>query len=216
MNESPTRRPPAVRQAPRRDRTREALLRAGQQLFAERDVDSVSVDEIVDAAAVAKGSFYNHFEDKNAFAREIAAAARRDVEHLVNLANADIDDPAMDVCRALCVFVRYAREHRDQARTLWRLNTGATLADAPINRDLREVIRRGIWSKTFRHVDVETGILLVMGNFVITLRHVFDASERNSPARIAGQMAAGLLRSLGVPAARAEKLSTAAAKDILG
>ena len=64
-----------ARTDPRRDRTRDALLNAGRSLFAHRDVDGVSVDEIVEAAAVAKGSFYNHFADKDVFAREIAASA---------------------------------------------------------------------------------------------------------------------------------------------
>ena len=206
----------AVRTDPRRDRTRDALLRAGQRLFAERDVDGVSVDEIVDAAAVAKGSFYNHFADKGVFAREIAAGVRRDVEQLVNQANDGIDDPALDVSRALCVFIRFAMEHRDRARALWRLNTGATLADAPINRGLREVVQRGIERGIFKHVDVETGVLLVMGNFVITLRHVFDDHAHKRPEHVAPQMASGLLRSLGVPAARAAKLGEAAAREILG
>ena len=65
-------------------------------------------------------------------------------------------------------------------------------------------------------MDVETGILLVMGNFVITLRHVFDTPVHAPPEQIARQMAAGLLRSLGVPATRAEKLGEKAAHDILG
>lgn len=216
MSSEPRRRPAPARTDPRRDRTRDALLRAGQRLFAERDVDGVSVDEIVGAAAVAKGSFYNHFADKGVFAREIAAGVRRDVEQLVNQANAGIDDPAMDVSRALCVFIRFAMEHRDRARALWRLNTGATLADAPINRGLREVVERGIERGIFKHVGVETGILLVMGNFVITLRHVFDDPARKRPGQIAPLMAAGLLRSLGVPAARAAQLGEAAAREILG
>ena len=47
-------------------------------LLAQRDVGALSVDEIVAAADVAKGSFYNHFQDKDAFAREIGAGAGTD------------------------------------------------------------------------------------------------------------------------------------------
>ena len=54
----------------RRARTRAALLKAGRTLLASRDVQGLSVDEIVAAADVAKGSFYNHFTDKDMFARE--------------------------------------------------------------------------------------------------------------------------------------------------
>lgn len=205
-----------ARTDPRRDRTRDALLQAGRTLFARRDVDGVSVDEIVDAAAVAKGSFYNHFADKDAFAREIASAARREVELLVNQANAGIDDPALGMARALCVFTRFAMEHRESARTLWRLNTGATMVDAPINRDLTDVVRQGIERGVFKHVDVESGVLLVMGIIVITLRHLFEDRIQTQPRKIARDMAAGLLRSLGIPATRAEKLASDAARAVLG
>ena len=200
----------------RRDRTREALLGAGRKLFAHRDVDGVSVDEIVEAAAVAKGSFYNHFTDKDMFAREIAASARREVEARVNEMNAGVDDPATAMARALCVFVRFAMEHRDSARTLWRLNTGATMVDAPINRGLVDVVQRGIDGGEFKVVDVETGVLLAMGIIVITLRHLFEERVRTEPNEIARRMAAGLLRALGVTASCAAKLAGDAALAVLG
>ncbi|HVY63181.1 MAG TPA: helix-turn-helix domain-containing protein [Gammaproteobacteria bacterium] len=205
-----------ARTDPRRDRTREALLSAGRSLFAHRDVDGVSVDEIVEAAAVAKGSFYNHFADKEVFAREIAASARREAEALVNEVNAGVEDPAVAVARALCVFVRFAMERRDSARTLWRLNTGATMVDAPINRGLVDVVQHGIDKGAFSHVDVETGILLVMGTIVITLRHLFEERVRTEPGEIAQRMAAGLLRSLGVAAGRADRLAREATLAVLG
>ena len=67
----------AARQVDRRRvRTRAALLRAGASLFATRSVDGVSIDDIVAAADVAKGSFYNHFPDKEALAAELSDAAR--------------------------------------------------------------------------------------------------------------------------------------------
>ena len=200
----------------RRDRTRDALLNAGRSLFAHRDVDGVSVDEIVEAAAVAKGSFYNHFADKDVFAREIAASARREAEALVNEINEGISDPAVAVARALCVFVRFAMRRRDSARTLWRLNTGATMVDAPINRGLVDVVQQGIEEGAFDHVDVETGILLVMGTIVITLRHLFEERISTEPSEIARRMGAGLLRSLGVAASRADKLARDATRAVLG
>ena len=95
----------------RRVRTRAALLRAGQQLFSERSVDGVSIDDIVAAAQVAKGSFYNHFPDKDALAQALADQARASVETTAAIAGAGVADPAERVARALCVFVRQAVEH---------------------------------------------------------------------------------------------------------
>lgn len=199
----------------RRSRTREALLSAGRALFAARDVDGVSVDEIVAAAEVAKGSFYNHFADKDVFAREIGAAVRRQAEQAVDAANAHIEDPAEQFARALCVFVRFAIEHPESARVLWKLNSGATMADAPINRGIRETVERGIRLQRFKHVDVESGLLLVMGIVVIALRHVLEERLITPPSAVATRMAAGMLRALGISPSQAEKIAKSAVEDLL-
>jgi AcrR family transcriptional regulator len=190
-------------------------LSAGRTLFALRDVDGVSVDEIVAEAEVAKGSFYNHFADKDVFAREIGAAVRRQVEQAVSEANQDVEDTAEHLARALCVFVRFAIEHPDSARVLWKLNSGATMVDAPINRGLRDVVEKGIRAERFRHVDLEGGVLLVMGIIVIVLRHVLEERLTTPPSAVAANMGAGLLRALGITTAQAGRLADAAADDLL-
>lgn len=47
--------------------TREALLRAGAELFAARGLDGPSLDDICAAAGKTRGAFYVHFEDRDAF-----------------------------------------------------------------------------------------------------------------------------------------------------
>jgi AcrR family transcriptional regulator len=206
---------PSAKVDRRRDRTRAALMDAGRALFAVRHVDGVSVDEIVAAAEVAKGSFYNHFADKDVFAREIAAAVRRQAEQAVIEANVGVEDPALHLARALCVFMRFAMEHRDSAQVLWRLNSGATMVDAPINRGLRDNVQRGIREQRFRHVDLESAVLLVMGVIVISLRHALEEGLVTAPRTIAKSMAAGLLRSLGVTPSQSAQLADVAVQAIL-
>jgi AcrR family transcriptional regulator len=174
------------------------------------------VDEIVAAAGVAKGSFYNHFADKEVFAREIGAAVRRQAEEAVARANAGVEDAAVRLARALCVFIRFAIEHRDSAQLLWRLNSGATIADAPVNRGLREEVLRAHRQQAFAGLDVDTSVLIIMGTVVISMRHVLEERAVSPPQRIGAQMATGMLRALGVPARRAVALATRAAQDLLG
>lgn len=200
----------------RRVRTRAALLQAGRTLLAHRDVEGLSVDEIVAAADVAKGSFYNHFADKDVFAREIGAAVRRQAEEAVERANAAIDDPALRLARALCVFVRFAIEHRDSAQVLWRLNSGATMADAPVNRGLRDEVRRALKNTPLSDLDLETGVLLVMGTIIIAMRHVLEERAVTPPATVAAHMSAGMLRALGLTPKRAQLLATRATQTIFG
>ena len=47
---------------------RERLLEAGVQTFSKSGFNGCSVQDITDAAGVPKGSFYNHFESKEALA----------------------------------------------------------------------------------------------------------------------------------------------------
>jgi AcrR family transcriptional regulator len=200
----------------RRARTRAALLDAGRSLLARRELEGLSVDEIVAAADVAKGSFYNHFADKDVFAREIGAAVRHQAEEAVERANAGIENPALRLAQALCVFVRFAIEHRDSAQVLWRLNSGATMADAPVNRGLREEVILAAKEVPLINLDVETGVLLIMGTIVIAMRHVLEERAVTPPATVAAHMSAGMLRALGLPAKRAQTLADKATSAIFG
>jgi AcrR family transcriptional regulator len=66
---------PVVRPARRArgDRTRAALVAAAIELFGDKGVDATAVDEITAAAAVAKGTFYVHFQRKTDVLLEMAA-----------------------------------------------------------------------------------------------------------------------------------------------
>lgn len=55
---------PAVPQQTRSRKTREAILREAEHLFAERGYAATSVNDIASAAGVSVGSLYRYFEDK--------------------------------------------------------------------------------------------------------------------------------------------------------
>ncbi len=72
-----------LRDANRRARTAE-LLRAAVGLFLARGVEAVTIDEIAQAAGMAKGSFYTYFHDKADLVATLLAPVRsRLVEALV-------------------------------------------------------------------------------------------------------------------------------------
>ena len=55
-----------AKQAERRAATTEAILKAGRRLFGERGFAATTMDDIADAARVAKGAVYHHFATKEA------------------------------------------------------------------------------------------------------------------------------------------------------
>ncbi len=76
MDVSPRSEP---RTAPARSRseTRRRLLQAGTALFARRGLHRVTSHDVARAAGVAAGTFYLHFEDKEALFREVVFQAVR-------------------------------------------------------------------------------------------------------------------------------------------
>ena len=55
-----------AKQAERRAATTEAILRAGRRLFGERGFAAATMDDIAEAAEIAKGAVYHHFKTKEA------------------------------------------------------------------------------------------------------------------------------------------------------
>jgi AcrR family transcriptional regulator len=60
-----------VKQAERRQATRDAIVAAATTLFGEKGFADTIIDEIAAAAAVAKGAVYNHFPNKEAVFEEV-------------------------------------------------------------------------------------------------------------------------------------------------
>ena len=54
-----------------RPNTREQIVQAGLKCLLERGYNGVGVQDITTAAGVPKGSFYNHFDSKEALGAEI-------------------------------------------------------------------------------------------------------------------------------------------------
>jgi AcrR family transcriptional regulator len=69
-------------------RTRQALLDAGVAVAEEHGLAGLSVNRVVAEAGVAKGTFYVHFEDRNAFVDALHARFHDRVEERVGEATA--------------------------------------------------------------------------------------------------------------------------------
>lgn len=127
----------AASSSPRAQRTRKALLGAGLDLLADRPIDAIAIDELVARAGVAKGSFFNHFADKQAFADAISSVVRSEVEHTVSRVNQGIADPLERLAGGMIAAALFALAEPRRAAVLVRATSRMTPSDHPINRGLR-------------------------------------------------------------------------------
>jgi len=73
--------PPALRADAARNRAK--LLRAAADLFGARGVEAVSLDDVVSAAGVGKGTLYRIFGDKSGLAAALLDEQERDLQERV-------------------------------------------------------------------------------------------------------------------------------------
>ena len=86
------------------EETKQRLYKAGEKLFNEYDFDSVSVEDITDAAGITKGGFYVHFKSKDELISLIIReyALKADFEYRTFLEKASAGMTASQMLVALC------------------------------------------------------------------------------------------------------------------
>jgi AcrR family transcriptional regulator len=173
------------------------------------------VDDIVQAAEVGKGSFYNHFADREALARAIASQIRAGVESAVGRANAGVEDPARRLARAVCTYLRYAVDEPEQAGFLVHIHTGRTSLAAPLNRGLVADLETGLAAGRFGVATVESGALYVLGVTQSALVRIVQEPVPALAVSLSQQMCALVLRGLGVPGAEADQIAAQASDEIV-
>lgn len=198
--------------SPRAQRTRSALLAAGFDLLAERPIDAIAIDDIVNRAGVAKGSFFNHFIDKRGFGQAIAAEVRRTLEARVDTANADVADPVERLIGGLRVAIEFALEDRTRAIIMLRGLETATGTNHELNRGIRADLDRLVQAGLARPEAARSGVRFWLGLCQIAMLNTIERSPgRADAAERMREMAVLGLTGLGVGEARAQVAAKEAA-----
>lgn len=196
----------------RRARTRAALIAAAQTLLAEGRTH-VPVLEITQLADVGLGSFYNHFDSKEALFGAAVDDALERHGALLDALTADIDDPAVAFAHSVRLTGRLHRTSVELSQVLVNRGFDLTHADhglAP--RALRD-IEAGVATGRFRVRDT-TIALTVIGGAVLALGSLLHADPTRDPATSADTLAEELLRMLGVSEEEAARISSLPLPDL--
>jgi len=195
---SSTDRNPKIRGG-RRDRTRQALIDAGERLIAKSSVSAVSIDEIVAEANVAKGTFYNHFADKDELFTAIVDFVREEVHSHITEETKALTDPARKIARSFCVGLRYQLDHRERVLFLMHSRFSVRPLQDPVETGIVAYVSEGIASGRFHLATTEAGVLLTHGLSGAAYAYSFDEPDAFATIARAQQLSALLLRGLGLP-----------------
>jgi AcrR family transcriptional regulator len=193
----------------RRERMRGVLIEASTRLFARKGVDATTIDEIVELAGVAKGTFYNYFTDRADIARAVATAIRRQLNAAVEEINRGVDDPAERIARGARLFMALVLRDPVHARMLARIYDGGGETTGGANQHLLGDIADGIAQGRFRVASSEVALHLVVGVTTVAMRHLLDAGAGEEIARGEGyarEMTAALMQALGLRPTEIERI----------
>jgi AcrR family transcriptional regulator len=191
---------------PRPARTQTALLAAAQRLLQDQPLEALTIDEIVNAAQVGRGSFYNHFADKEILGKAIAARIRAHMTEEIDRANSGCSDPVERLMRALFASIRYAVTYNENARVIVNMALNTTDPGSPMNARLVSDLELGIRSGAFNFRKIDVGVAIVVGIFTAAIRHVLDVQVES--AGYWSELAARMAMALGVAPEVAESLAT--------
>ena len=206
---------PAVAGPRRRTRTREALLLAARALMAAQARDGFTIDDVVQSAGVAKGSFYNHFPNKEALADEVYRTIRSREEGEIEAVNRAVVEPATRIARGMAVYARFALTSPDEARILTHGQMDALSIKSSMNAGLVRDLTEGLRAGTMTIPSVDVGAMLVIGQTAALLSRLNAGTGRDAAGALAQHCIAMTLLGLGLEHKAAHLVSAQAVEDIL-
>jgi AcrR family transcriptional regulator len=180
----------------KRARTRAQLVAAARSLFGKRPVESVTVDDVVEEAGVAKGTFYVHFEDLNALTAAVADELVRTFDELLQLQRLSMPDPLMRIAFACNAFIEKAVEDPSWAavvaRMAWSYPTVGRVARSRLREDLKLVLKGMPQQETSLELSLEVALGIMLQ--VLAAISQGRLSRRDQKAAIGS-----ILRAVSVP-----------------
>ncbi|MBV9684294.1 MAG: TetR/AcrR family transcriptional regulator [Solirubrobacterales bacterium] len=192
------------RHARRREATRVKLLDAAKALFARHGADNTRIQEITDEADVGFGSFYNHFQSKQALIEVVLAETIAGQSAEIDVLTVQLDDPAEIISAAHRSFVLRARDDPDWGWLLVRLDVSHNILLAALGPYARRDVRAGVKAGRLS-VPHEPIALYAAGGALLAVMRAVLIGDAPKDADILH--AEGVLRLFGLPADEAAEVA---------
>lgn len=192
---------PAVA-AQRRERMRARLIEAALPVVARKGIAETQIEDIIAAAEVSRGTFYNHFPTVAELLRaayqqlgnELGARVEADIRHE--------PDPARRLAQGLLNFMATARTYPLVGRFIVGLGVTGLGEGSLIHTLLPPHLEAGVRAGQFLPMPMDLAVDMIAATVMVALQRE-SRSEGMDPAEVV----AALLRMLGVGAADVDCLS---------
>ena len=190
--------------AERRERMRRRLFGSALQLVAKQGPAATSIDQVIQAAEVSRGTFYKYFGSPDALFDELSLELANEMIRMADPQVVRIKDPAQRVATGIHLIIQMAISSKEVAGFLVRLGwpdfSNRKVLLEFVQRDLEEGMRQG----RFVQMPVSLAVNIVSMTVIGTV-HLMLAPR--PPRDLAAQAVASALRALGVSQKEAARLA---------
>jgi AcrR family transcriptional regulator len=183
---------------------RERLLAAARQVLAESGEENLRIGDITEMADIGFGTFYSHFESKEAIVEAVLTEVLAGVASAIGTRALEFTDPAETASFSYRRFVRFAGEEPELAAVLTKLSGADALFENSLLPYARKTLERGIDSGRFHIDDIELCLTSVAAAAFAAIKGVL-AGRVGPEADVNG--AEMMLRGFGLDAQAANEVA---------
>lgn len=189
--------------AKRRQRMRSLLLNSAMRLMLENSASTPSIDDIISAAGVSRGTFYKYFPSSDAIVRELVGKIAEQWVRAADPIVRDHDDPAEHIARGIRLASILTVHQPGVAGILGRLGWAGYQAPNMLEF-VRRDIEEGVRLNRFKRMPIALGFNIVAGAAMSAMQSMLDTECREDFSELAAAVA---LRALGVEESAADAIS---------
>ena len=190
--------------AQRRQKTRLRLLQSALRVFGEKGAETALIDDVIEVAGVARGTFYNHFRTTAELLLALAGEMSDEVLGVVDPIALRFDDPVHRFAVGTRLYMRAALRYPTWGRFITsvgtRIATRGQLIDLYLTRDLSEAVKQ----KRVDVADVLVARDIVLGSIFYGIETMLtEPTHKHHPEHLV----ATFLRGMGIPASEADRIA---------
>ncbi|MBA5689904.1 TetR/AcrR family transcriptional regulator [Duganella sp. LX47W] len=182
---------------------RKRLIESAMIVFAEKGVGASIIPDVVAAAEVSQGSFYNYFRTNDDLLAAVSSELSAEMIQLIEPAVADIADPALRVATGMRCYLHLARSQRLLARFLAGAGLRLLGDQSAVFRYLPADLEEGQKSGCFAPVPLDIVLDVAAGAALVAINRMAQGRvAKDYPEKIV----AAVLRTLGMSVMDTERV----------
>lgn len=191
--------------AEKRQRMHRRLVESALQVFAQHGVESAVIDDVIAAAGVSRGTFYNYFRTHEDLVGALQQAVDNELLALVDAVVQASDDPALRISHGVRMTLHALCRHRLLARFYSRVSGVHALTHSLALQYLPRDLEAGLRAGRFAVASVDASLAVALGT---TYAAACTLAQREDQASDYPEAVAfHVLLALGMPADEARALT---------